>query len=287
MRNHTVECWGSNSYSGLGDGTTHPSFVPITVSGIKDAIAVAIGGYFSYALLKGGTVQSWGDISDGESTEPRFGTGLVPFTIHGITNAAAIAVGSRFGCAVVNEGKVRCWAHNASRSVAQGTIAAFESEPVTISGVFDAVSIAVGFHHACAVLKSGAIQCWRDNSGDASDVAVIKRISFAPVKAPDITNAISLAAGMSETCVVAKDGRVQCWHDDSIGIFYGASESKLSELRTIPVITDAVAVTVGTHRSCAIRNGGIVACWRNGAYGELRQESKHSDSTAPATAIGF
>ncbi len=55
-----VECWGLNLYGQLGNGTTTTSDVPVEVSGISNATAIAAGGYSSCALLSGGHVECWG-----------------------------------------------------------------------------------------------------------------------------------------------------------------------------------------------------------------------------------
>ena len=35
-----IRCWGDNYYGQLGDGTTNPSLTPVSVTGIRDAVAV-------------------------------------------------------------------------------------------------------------------------------------------------------------------------------------------------------------------------------------------------------
>jgi hypothetical protein len=38
-----VQCWGENTNGQLGDGTKNQSTVPVTVPGISDAVAIAVG----------------------------------------------------------------------------------------------------------------------------------------------------------------------------------------------------------------------------------------------------
>lgn len=60
MSNGTVECWGYNSNGQLGNGSTTNSSVPVAVSGLSGAAAIA-GAYSSNcALLANGTVQLLG-----------------------------------------------------------------------------------------------------------------------------------------------------------------------------------------------------------------------------------
>ena len=62
-----VECWGRNESGQLGDGTTTSRAVPVAVQGLASrAVAVAVGGYHSCALLDNGQVECWGWNGAGE-----------------------------------------------------------------------------------------------------------------------------------------------------------------------------------------------------------------------------
>lgn len=64
----TVKCWGNDTDGELGDGNTAdgPVSVPVPVSGITAATAVAAGANQTCALLASGSVQCWGYNGDGE-----------------------------------------------------------------------------------------------------------------------------------------------------------------------------------------------------------------------------
>jgi alpha-tubulin suppressor-like RCC1 family protein len=56
-----VECWGGNTSGQLGDGTKTARPTPVRVTGLNSgAVAVAVGGYHSCALLATGGVRCWG-----------------------------------------------------------------------------------------------------------------------------------------------------------------------------------------------------------------------------------
>ena len=83
------------------NGTTTLSRVPVTVTGITNAIAVSAGYEDTCAVLNGGGVQCWGDNSTGElgvgtttngSTTITVTSSSSPVTVSGITNAVAISV---------------------------------------------------------------------------------------------------------------------------------------------------------------------------------------------------
>lgn len=56
----SVECWGSNNYGQLGNGSNQESRVPVPVAGLSHVTAVALGDNHSCALTDDGRVACWG-----------------------------------------------------------------------------------------------------------------------------------------------------------------------------------------------------------------------------------
>jgi alpha-tubulin suppressor-like RCC1 family protein len=56
----TIQCWGSNDYGQLGNGSTTDSTTPVPVSGVTGGAAVATDGAHACALRTDGTVVCWG-----------------------------------------------------------------------------------------------------------------------------------------------------------------------------------------------------------------------------------
>ena len=190
-----VRCWGSNQYGQLGNGTTSKSsFVPVTVRGLTNVVAVAGGGGHTCALLTDGRVECWG--SNGEG---RLGDGTtvqysaVPVTVSGLTNAVAITGGGGHACAVLADGRVQCWGSNHSGEL--GNESRISSPiPVTVSGLTNAVAEASGLGHSCAVLADGRIQCWGSNGGGQLGNGTTTS-SWVPVTVNGITNSVRVVGG--------------------------------------------------------------------------------------------
>ena len=98
----SIQCWGLDA-----DSTTGSS-VPVTVSGINNAIAVAAGDY-TCTVVSSGTVQCWGWNPNGQLGNGTTSDSSAPTTVTGILNAVTVAVGGYHTCASLRSGTVQCW----------------------------------------------------------------------------------------------------------------------------------------------------------------------------------
>jgi alpha-tubulin suppressor-like RCC1 family protein len=70
MGNGGVKCWGNNSHSQLGDGTTSMHLVPTDVRGLTaNVIALEASGNFTCAILTSRGVKCWGENSFGQLSQ--------------------------------------------------------------------------------------------------------------------------------------------------------------------------------------------------------------------------
>lgn len=184
----SVVCWGDDTAGLLGpngdvstcNGNAPCSPTPVTVAGVNNATAVSVGGTFACALLQSGAVECWGYNVDGElghaETNPclfsNYPCSVTPLAVTGLTGATAIAAGDAFACALLQSGSVECWGANYSgelgntgvTATCQGGTTVCTTSPVAVTGVTNAVSIVAGEQFACALLQSGDVKCWGDNS---------------------------------------------------------------------------------------------------------------------------
>src|SRR5664280_883507 len=312
----TVQCWGDNRVGELGNGTTTGSSVPVPVYGISDAVAIAAGNLYTCAVLSSGTVQCWGDNRVGELGNGTTTGGSVPVTVSGITNATAVAAGYGQTCAVLSSGTVQCWGDNSVGELGNGTTTG-SSVPVTVSGITNAVvddgnysstrdrDIAAGNLYTCAVLSSGTVQCWGDNSvGELGNGTTTG--SSVPVTVSGITNATAVAAGYDHTCAVLTDGTVRCWGDNTVGELGNGTTTGSSVPVTVSGVWNcAAAVAAGYAHTCAVLDtpvfdhvnwygngnsvlvaGGTAQCWGDNSVGELGNGTTTS-SSVPVTVSGF
>jgi alpha-tubulin suppressor-like RCC1 family protein len=281
----TVRCWGSNSAGQLGNGSGGAgqfSASPVTVSGLTDAVAVAAGAEHSCALRATGSIVCWGSndrgrLGDGTTTTPR----LTPVPVvnpNGSTllGVVAIATGVNHTCAVLFDGTARCWGAKSFSKLgtgeAVGTPPIFLSSAATVASLTDAVSIAAGINHTCAVRASGAVSCWGANDlaqlGNGS--RDITQGHNVPVDVPGLSDVTGVAAGGNHSCALRANGTVRCWGANSRG---QVGDGTVADARLSPTAVQGlggvVTLALGDEFSCARRADGDVRCWGRGDGGQL------------------
>jgi alpha-tubulin suppressor-like RCC1 family protein len=88
---------------------------------MNSAVARALGGYHSCALMQDATVQCWGQSDHGQIGAPGLALSKVPLTVNGIANATAVSASFYHSCAVLSDGTAWCWGYNAYGQLGNGT----------------------------------------------------------------------------------------------------------------------------------------------------------------------
>jgi alpha-tubulin suppressor-like RCC1 family protein len=277
-RGGAVQCWGGNSHGELGDGRfDEPSSVPVDVVGITNAVSVTTGFAHSCAVLQTGTVQCWGFGRWGSLGTGNTTNSAVPLPVVGITDAVSVSAGYLHTCAALRSGAVQCWGLNEWGQLGNGTMSGDAvTVPVSVSGIVNAVSVAAGYAHSCALLNSGAVQCWGESSrgqlgfgGVESD----RTPMLTPVQVSGIATAVSVSVGDIHSCAVLDNGALQCWGFGSYGQLGNGGTADSRVPAPVTDINSAVRVTGGQWHSCAVLQTGAVQCWGYNGGGNLGNNS--------------
>lgn len=232
--------------------------------------ALATGTRHSCALNPGGTVQCWGTNSQGQLGDGTTTDRKAPGTVAGITTATQIsAFGGDHTCAVLANGAVQCWGDNGTGQLGNGSSTFLNStQPTTVTGIATAVAVSAGVSHSCAVLASGAVQCWgQNNLGQLGNGTTVS--SNLPVLVSGVSNAKDVSAGNTHSCAVLTTGGIQCWGANGDGALGNNATTNSSTPVAVSGMSDAKQVAAGSGFSCAVLNSGSVQCWGNNGLGQL------------------
>jgi alpha-tubulin suppressor-like RCC1 family protein len=302
----TIRCWGSNANGALGvDPSTPSSSRPLPVAPNMTDLAydqVAVGSGFSCATTSaptsvqtGGYVYCWGAVpntqpagvhaarSDLSSYVPnQMLLGGTPFL-----GVVSISLGDAGGCFATSD-TVFCWG---------GAYAPGAAPDAGMGGVHvkvNAIRVAVGRAHACALLRGAAeVDCWGDNAysqtgtPSAANPGVVVSPSAVALP-PAAGGVITIAAGDDHTCALMANGEIDCWGRNDRGQLGGGTVSRDSATPVLVVLdgspkTGIQSLAPGDGYTCALDAKERVMCWGDDSADQLaRDAGASSPDLAPA-----
>jgi alpha-tubulin suppressor-like RCC1 family protein len=202
-----------------------------------------------------------------------------PAVVAGL-NAIKLSMNYQNVCVVTPTFTVKCWGDNTYGQTGQPIATALVSTPTVVNGLSNVADVSVGRYHACALLKSGAVRCWGQNTfGQLGGGGT--RSGPALITPRTIANVTSIAAGAATTCASISTGRVWCWgwgNGGELGI--GKRISSLVPLR-LPSLLNISKVASFQSTTCAIDATSQAWCWGGGWFGQLGNGSSGTYVTSP------
>jgi alpha-tubulin suppressor-like RCC1 family protein len=224
----------------------------------------------SCALTPTGAVYCWGQggwlMGDngtaGNKTTPKLVPGLE-------TGAAGIFSGYNHICVLMTAGGVKCWGGNASGQLGLGTVA-LTYVPKSVLGLSGRVNqLAMGGAHTCALLDTGAVQCWGENgAGQLGNGSLVD--SSTPVTVIGLTNATAVYAGDSTTCAILTDHSARCWGSNWRGqMGNGTGANTYSTPTAVPALVNVKSFSMGNEHTCALFLDRSVKCTGSNSEGQV------------------
>jgi Regulator of chromosome condensation (RCC1) repeat len=201
------------------------------------------------------------------------------------TATGTLSAGTKDTCALMSSGGVDCWGENYFGEVYPESSEKKITTPVAVKGVTNAIEVAAGGSHVCALLSGGSIECWGDNQRGELGIGYTSR-SSTPVRVIGITNAIAITAGDADTCALLSGGTIDCWGENVYGELGNGTTTNSSTPVAASGITTATGVAAGEAHSCARLIGGGVDCWGDNIDGQLGNGTTNN-STTPVAVSGI
>jgi alpha-tubulin suppressor-like RCC1 family protein len=185
-----------------------------------------------------------------------------------------IDAGTDYACVRRASGEVVCWGNDCEGELGDGApIAPAPAGPRVVPGI-DAIDIAAGRTHACAVIRDGTVSCWGSNDlgGLGRDPAIVTE-SQDPLAVPGVTGVAEVDAGDRFTCVrMAADGSVRCWGNNRWAqLGDGTDVDRFSPAPVMGTPPAFVELAAGENHICARTAANAVYCWgerRRGQFGD-------------------
>ena len=258
-----IKCWGPNDYGQLGNGqkSDYPSHSAVSVSNLRDAARISVGGMGTCVLLTDSSVNCWGVIyPKGEKVYSY----QSPYNVYSLQNVIAVASGYLHTCVLFRDRTVRCWGNNEDGQLGDGTNED-KIEPVEVRDLFEVKEIAAGYFHTCALLMDGTVKCWGNNEfGELGNGTKVS--SNIPIVVPNLSDVKSISAGLGYTCALLNNNNVKCW-----GRNYGGQLGDgTTNDRTTPVSVKGLEgdeiekIVTGGFRTCVLLKNKTIKCWGEG-----------------------
>ncbi|MDQ3035456.1 MAG: hypothetical protein M3Y87_23830, partial [Myxococcota bacterium] len=155
----------------------------------RRVVQLGLGVWHACALLDDGRVRCWGEGVGGALGRGDREIGRAPelvaaldhvSALHGVSgldDVTQLAVGAEHTCALREDGTIACWGANGSGQLGDGvgdhpgaiceahrTVFDCSDVPVGVVEVDDAVAIAAGASHTCAIRAGGEVACWGEGA---------------------------------------------------------------------------------------------------------------------------
>lgn len=264
LTNGGVRCWGRNQYGQLGDGTTTDRVAPPDSDVLSGVQAIATGLGHTCALMATGGVRCWGVNFFGQLGDGTGSDRLSPPSADVLSGVQAIVTGEWHTCALMNTGGVRCWGSNERAQLGDNSIWNDRSIPDNSDILAGVRSLVAGKAYTCALMTTGGIRCWGDNSyGQLGDgTTTIRR---RPPPTDLLAGVQAMAASDARTCVLMATAGVRCW-----GRNPGTDQTSFeANPPTADVLTGVQSISAGGGHVCALTTTGGVRCWGDNTYGQL------------------
>jgi alpha-tubulin suppressor-like RCC1 family protein len=267
---------------------------------------ISLGGDHSCALLTTGVLKCWGANSNGQlglgntndygDTASEVGTGLPAVNVN--KTVKHISAGYNHTCAIRSDNTTVCWGNNSmgelgignTNSIGDGSNEMGSKLVAVNLGTSYATKLSGGLEFTCAILATGQVKCWGDNTygqlgvdGVHGSTSGTMGTSLPAIDFGSGRTAKAISTGRQHACAILDNDTVKCWGANTYGqLGTGDTTSVVYPvIATNPVVDlgtgrTAKAIAVGSFHTCAILDNGTLKCWGYNVMGQLGTDSTNN-----------
>ncbi|MBT8496068.1 MAG: hypothetical protein KJO07_23695, partial [Deltaproteobacteria bacterium] len=203
--------------------------------------------------------------------------------------ATKVAAGDNHSC-VLAGAAVSCWGSNGAGQLGL-TVDNAPVDPAPGTAVapalpaVDALDLAAGANHSCALMTGGGVFCWGANGAGQAGQPEGGNQVLSPVQVTLPAAATAVFAADNNTCALLDDSRVFCWGSNRFQQL-GLGPETLDSPSPVE-IADVLATTVSVSNAhvCVITPEGATRCWGDNRYTELGTDRVELAGSATQTEL--
>jgi alpha-tubulin suppressor-like RCC1 family protein len=260
----TLWAWGDNQYGEVGNGTTTDQKLPVQV--LAGVAVIAAGDYHSIALKSDGTVWTWGLNGNGQLGDGGTTNRSSPAQVTGLGLVSAVAGGGNHTVVVLQAGgAMKAWGKNSNGQLGDGTTAQ-ATNPVSVSGMSNAVVAAGGGSFTIALKNDATLLAWGLNSSGQLGIGSTTQ-KKTPTAITALTGVVTMATGGFHGLALLADGSVRAWGRDTYGNLGDGMTTQQNSPVPVLSLAGITAIGAGTNHNVAVTSTGEVWAWGyNNAY---------------------
>jgi alpha-tubulin suppressor-like RCC1 family protein len=235
------------------------------------------------------SVMDWGDNSAGELGNGTLTAATTPVSVGGSAGVLALSFGGRHVLALRSDGTIAAWGDDTSGQLGNGTASADDDaeNPVTVPGLTGVTQVSAGTEHSLALLSSGTVMAWGDNSrGELGNGSTTS--SDLPVPVSGLSGVTAVAAGGNDfSAALLSDGHVMVWGDGENGELGNGHYADSDVPVLVKGLSHVTAIAAGGESLLALTSAGTAEAWGDNLDGQLGDGGGPGSSDVPVTVQGL
>jgi alpha-tubulin suppressor-like RCC1 family protein len=282
LSDHSMWCWGANSYGQLGDPalstlSSEPTLLPNKVAGDHQWETFDTGEGHTCAIDTAGALWCWGADTYGQlgNNSSDFSAHATPIKVGVDSNWTGVTALAAHTCAIKSTGTIWCWGYGDTR-LGLGAVGN-QLVPVQVGSDNNWAAIDAGYQHTCATKRNGTLWCWGH-----MDPSYATQYEY-PTQIGTSTDNGWVGAGGWNSCTITNTAAhtLRCYGVNGDGQGGTGSTDFLTDLTAVSGGGSWISAGLGHQHTCGVQANNTLWCWGyegNGGLGGV------GDSLVPRAA---